>query len=60
MIIVSRPNILKLENQTDAKPCFEKGEHEIRMISDTKLLGVKIGDKLQCGYQVEQVKAKAL
>ena len=30
------------------------------MVNDIKLLGVKIDDKLQWSYQVEEVKAKAL
>ena len=30
------------------------------MVNDTKLLGVKIDDKLQWSCQVEQVKAKTL
>ena len=56
----SRPNILKLENQTDVKPYFELEEFKIQVVNDIELLGVKIDDKLQWIYQVEQVKAKAL
>ena len=47
LIIGFRSNILKLGKQTDAKSCFEIGEHKIQMISDAKLLVVKIDDKLQ-------------
>ena len=58
--MASRFNILKLEKQTGAKPCFEMGEHKIQMISDTKLLGVAIDDKFRWGYQMKQIKVKAL
>ena len=60
LIIGSRPNILKIETQTDAKPSFEIGEQKINMITDTKYLGVQIDDKLQWDRHIEQVKAKAL
>ena len=60
LIIGSKLNIPKLEKQTDFKPYFELEALKIQMINDIKLLGVKIDDKLQWNYQVEQVKAKAL
>ena len=40
-------NIRKIEKQTETKPCCEIGDHRINMLTDTKLLGVKIDDKLQ-------------
>ena len=60
LIIGSRPNIQKIEKQTDAKPSFEIGEQKINIITDTNDLGVQIGDKLQWDRHIEQVKAKAL
>ena len=60
LLIGSRPNIQKIEKQTDAKPSFEIGEQKINMITDTKYLGVQIDDKLQWDRHIEQVKAKAL
>ena len=60
MVIGSRPNIQKIENQTEAKPNFEIGGEKINMITDTKYLGVQINDKHQWDRHIEQVKAKAL
>ena len=50
----------KARKQTGVKPRFEFEEQKIQMVSDVKLLGDKLCDKLQWGDQVEQVKAKAL
>ena len=60
LIIGSRPNIQKIEKQTEAKPSFEIGDQKINMITDTKYLGVQIDDKLQWDRHIEHVKAKAL
>ena len=60
LIIGSRPNIQKIEKQTEAKPSFEIGDQKIHMITDTKYLGVQIDDKLQWDRHIEHVKAKAL
>ena len=60
LVIGSRPNIQKIENQTEAKPNFEIGGEKIDMIADTKYLGVQIDDKLQWDRHIAQVKAKAL
>ena len=60
LIIGSRPNTLKIEKKTDVMPYFELEELKIQMVNDIKLLGVKIDDKLQWSYQVEEVKANAL
>ena len=60
LIIGSRPNIQKIEKQTEAKPSFEIGDQKINMITDTKYLGVQIDDKLQWDRHTEHVKAKAL
>ena len=60
LIIGSRPNIQKIEKQTEAKPSFEIGDQKINMIIDTKYLGVQIDDKLQWDRHIEHVKAKAL
>ena len=60
LIIGSRPNIQKIEKQTEAKPSFEIGDQKINMITDTKYLGVQIDDKLQWDRHIEQVKTKAL
>ena len=59
LIIGSRPNIQKIEKQTEAKPSFEIGDQKINMTTDTKYLGVQIDDKLQWDRHIEQVKAKA-
>ena len=58
LIIGSRPNIQKIEKQTEAKPRFEVDDQKINMIADTKYLGFQIDDKLQ--WDIEHVKAKAL
>ena len=47
LITGTRPNILKLEKQTDVNSCFQLEELKIQMVNDIKLLGVKIDDKLQ-------------
>ena len=60
LIIGSRPNIQKIEKQSEAKPSFEIGDQKINMITDTKYLGVQIDDKFQWDRHIEQVKAKAL
>ena len=60
LIIGSRPNIQKIEKQTEAKPSFEIGDQKINMITDTEYLGVQIDDKLQWDRHIEHVKAKAL
>ena len=60
LIIGSRPNIQKIEKQTEAKPSFEIGDQKINMITDTKYLGVQIDDKLQWDRHIEHVKTKAL
>ena len=60
LIIGSRPNIQKIEKQTEAKPSFEVGDQKINMITDTEYLGVQIDDKLQWDGLIEHVKAKAL
>ena len=60
VIIGSRPNTLKIKKQTDVKPYFELEELKIKMVNDIKLLGVKIDDKLQWSYEVEEVKANGL
>ena len=60
LIIWSRAKILKLERQAAVKPYFEPGELKKQMVNDIKLLGVNIGDKLQLGWQVEEIKAKSL
>ena len=60
LIIGSRPNIQKIEKQTDAKPSFEISEQKINMTTDTKYLGVQIDDKLQWDRHIEQLKVKAL
>ena len=60
LIIGSRPNIQKIEKQTDAKPSFEISEQKINMTTDTKYLGVQIDGKLQWDRHIEQLKVKAL
>ena len=60
LIIGSRPNIEKIEMQTEAKPGFEICDQKINMITDTKYLGVQTDDKLQWDRHIEHVKAKAL
>ena len=55
LIIGSRPNIQKIEKQTEAKPSFEIGDQKINMITDTKYLGVQIDDKLQWDRHIEHV-----
>ena len=60
LIIGFRPNIQKIEKQTEVKPSFEIGDQKINMITDTKYLGVQIDDKLQWDRHNEHVKAKAL
>ena len=60
LIIGSRPNIQKIEKQTQAKPSFEIGDQKINMIADTNYLGVQIDDKLRWYRHFEQVKAKVL
>ena len=60
LIIGSRPNIQKIEKQTEAKPSFEIGDQKINIITDTKYLGVQIDDKLQWDRHIEHVMAKAL
>ena len=60
MIIGSRPNVQKIEKQTEAKPSFEIGDQKINMITDTKYLGVQIDDKLQWDRHIEQGGAKTL
>ena len=60
LVIGSRPNIQKIEKQTENKPSFEIGVQKINMIADTTYLGVQIDDKLQWDRHIEHVKAKAL
>ena len=54
LIIGSRPNIQKIEKQTEAKPSFEQ---KINVITDTKYLGVQIDDKLQWDRHIKKAKA---
>ena len=42
LIIGSRPNIKKIEKQTEALASFEIGDQKINMIIDTEYLGVQI------------------
>ena len=58
LIIGSRPNIQKIEKQTEAKPGFEIGDQKINMITDTKYLGVQMDDKGQWDHRIEHVKAQ--
>ena len=58
LIIGSRPNIQKIEKQTEAKPSFKISDQNINMITDAKYLGVQIDDKLQWDRHNELVKAK--
>ena len=53
LIIGSRPNIQKVEKQTEDKPSFEIGDQKINMITDTKYLGVQIDDKLKWDRHIE-------
>ena len=57
LIIGSRPNIQKIEKQTEAKPSFEICDQRINMTTDTKYLKVQIDDKLQLHLYIEHVKA---
>ena len=59
MIIGSKPNIQKIKKQTEVKPCFEICDHKINMISDIKLLQIRIHDKFQWNSHFKQVKANA-